>query len=97
MNWYVSDSATLYFAPTSYTQTSDSSRINDNFSITGGSVIFSNGLSVLGGNSSFNNTIAQSGGTVTFGGDFTSANSPWTYTFSGGTLETTANCAFAAC
>ena len=94
MNWYVSDSATLYFAPTSYTQTSDSSRINDNFSITGGFVIFSNGLSVLGGNSSFNNTIAQSGGTVTFGGDFTSANSPWTYTFSGGTLETTANCAF---
>ena len=94
MNWYVSDSATLYFAPTSYTQTSDSGRIDDNFSITGGCVTFQNGLAVTGGNSSFNNTIAQSGGTVTFGGDFTSVNSPWTYTFSGGTLATTANCAF---
>ena len=94
MNWYVSDSATLYFAPTSYTQTSDSSRIDDNFSISGGSVTFPNGLTVTGGNSSFNNTIAQTSGTVTFGGNFTSANSPWTYTFSGGTLATTANCAF---
>ena len=94
MNWYVSDSATLYFAPTAYTQTSDSSRIDDKFSITGGSIVFANGLSVRGGNSSYNNAITQSGGTITFGGDFTSANSPWTYTFSGGTLVTTANCAF---
>ena len=94
MNWYVSDSATLHFAPTSYTQTSDSSRIDDHFFISGGSVTFPNGLTVTGGNSSFNNTIAQTSGTVTFGGNFTSANSPWTYTFSGGTLATTANCAF---
>ncbi len=94
MNWYVSDSATLYFAPTSYTQTSDSSRIDDNFSISGGSATFPNGLTVTGGNSTFNNTITQTSGTVTFGGNFTSANSPWTYTFSGGTLATTANCAF---
>ena len=94
MNWYVSDSAKLYFAPTSYAQTSDSSRIDDHFSISGGSATFPNGLTVTGGNSSFNNTIAQTSGSVTFGGNFTSANSPWTYTFSGGTLATTANCAF---
>ena len=94
MNWYVSDSAVLRFAPTSYAQDSSTSRIDDKFIITGGSIVFSNGLSVLGGNGSYNNTITQSGGTITFGGDFTSANSPWTYTFSGGLLETTANCAF---
>lgn len=94
MNWYVSDSAMLRFAPTSYAQDSSTSRIDDKFIITGGSIVFSNGLSVLGGNGSYNNTITQSGGTITFGGDFTSANSPWTYTFSGGSLVTTANCAF---
>ena len=96
INWKVKTGGILRFSPTSYTQTSHTDSINDKFTIDGSasSIVFPSGLTVLGGNSSYNNTITQSGGTITFGGDFTSANSPWTYTFSGGTLVTTANCAF---
>jgi len=89
--------ATLVFSPSTY-QNFTSSSVNGNagdvFNVTGGNVNFSNGLTVTGGNSAYANAINQSGGTITFGGNFTSAATDWTYTFSGGTLAITENATF---
>ena len=95
IRWFVKNGGTLYFAPTSYTQTSHSDSINDRFTIDGAtsSIVFPNGLIITGGNSSWANQFNHNDGTVTFGGPFTS-NSPWTYTWSGGTINVTDDCTF---
>lgn len=95
IRWFVKNGGTLYFVPTSYTQTSDTSSINDRFTIDDATstIVFPNGLVITGGNSSWANQFNHNNGTVTFGGPFTS-NSPWTYNWSGGTLVVTDDCTF---
>ena len=97
IKWTVKNGGILYFAPTSYTQTSDTSSINDQFNIenSASSVVFPNGLTVTGGNSSWANQFNHNSGTVTFGGSFTSV-APWTYTWKDGTLAITDDSTFAA-
>ena len=94
IQWTVQAGGTLYFAPTAYAQTSDTGAINDKFTING-TATFPNGIAVTGGNASWANTFTQNTGSiVTFGGNFTSASSPWTYTWNGGTIAATADCVF---
>ena len=97
IKWMIKNGGTLYFAPTSYTQTSDTSSINDQFNIddSASSIVFPNGLTVTGGNSSWANQFNHNNGTVTFGGSFTSV-APWTYTWKDGTLAITDDSTFAA-
>ena len=97
IKWMVKNGGTLYFAPTSYTQTSDSGSINDNFNIdnSASSIVFPNGLTVTGGNSNWANQFNHNSGTVTFGGSFTSSTA-WTYTWKDGTLAITDDSTFAA-
>lgn len=92
--WNVPAGATLRFAPKVYSNTSSS--IGDIFNLTGGDVYFPNGIVATGGNSGNANQINHSAGTVTFGGDFTSAVTAWTYTWSGGTLAATDNVTFSS-
>ena len=97
IKWMVKNGGTLYFAPTSYTQTTHTSSINDQFNIddSASSIVFPNGLTVTGGNSSWANQFNHNNGTVTFGGSFTSV-APWTYTWKDGTLAITDDSTFAA-
>lgn len=97
ITWTVPTGAVLRFAPSAYenfTSDSVSSAAGDVFDIRGGTAYFSNGLAVTGGNQYYANAINHSAGTVTFGGNFTSAETGWTYTWSGGTLNITNDCAF---
>ena len=97
ITWTVPTGAVLRFAPSAYenfTSDSVSSAAGDVFDISGGTAYFSNGLAVTGGNQYYANAINHSAGTVTFGGNFTSAETGWTYTWSGGTLNITNDCAF---
>ena len=62
----------------------------------GGSATFPSGINMtLGNGNSYTEQFNQSGGTVTFGDNFTSAL-PWTYTWSGGTLNITDDSMFGA-
>ena len=62
----------------------------------GGTATFPNGINMtLGNGNSYTEQFNQTGGTVTFGADFTSAL-PWTYTWSGGTLNITDDSMFGA-
>jgi hypothetical protein len=71
-----------------------SSGAGDVYNLSGGDVYFPNGLAVTSGNQYYANAINHSAGTVTFGGNFTSAETGWTYTWSGGTLSITNDCEF---
>ena len=95
IKWVAKTGGTLYFAPTSYRQTSDTTYINDVFDIANAasSIVFPNGLTVTGGNSSWRNEFKHNYGTVTFGGAFTS-NSPWTYEWKAGVIAATADVTF---
>lgn len=97
--WTINSGATLTFAPSAYSNfTSDQVTQNagDIFNVSGGNVYFPNGLSVTGGNAAYANAINQTSGSVSFGGNFTSAETGWAYTWSGGTLNITEDCAFGA-
>lgn len=95
IKWVVRGGGKLYFAPTSYKLTSDTTSINDVFDIgnSASSIVFPNGLTVTGGNSSWRNEFKHNYGTVTFGGPFTS-NSPWTYEWKAGVIAATADVTF---
>ena len=86
----------LVFSPTSYGQASWGRDANDHdeINVSSGAAVFPNGISMT---SSYTvaHQFGQQDGTVTFGGSFSSAT-PWTYTWSGGTLEIVGDCAFAA-
>jgi hypothetical protein len=91
------DGGELLFAPSSYTIPSwgRSDGDHDEINICGGKAYFPNGIAMTGSASTPGNQVNQTGGEVSFGGDFTS-EMPWTYTWSGGTLAISDNCAFGA-
>ncbi|MBR2837752.1 MAG: hypothetical protein IKE55_03110, partial [Kiritimatiellae bacterium] len=88
---------TLLLAPTSYVVASwgRSGDDHDEINVNSGAASFPNGIAMTGTSSTPNNQFNQAGGTVTFGGDFTSAMN-WDYTWSGGALNVTGDCAFGA-
>ena len=97
MNLLVADGGELVFAPSSYSISSwgRSENDHDEINIVGGTASFPNGIAMTGTSSTPNNQLNQSNGTVTFGANFTSAMD-WDYTWSGGTLGITGDCAFGA-
>ena len=99
IEWSVPSGAILRLDPASYqnfTSGEVTASAGDTFNFTGGNVYFPNGLSVSGGNAAYANAINQSAGTVEVGGDFSSAVTAWTYTWSGGTLAVTDDATFGA-
>ena len=96
--WTVPTGAVLRFAPSVYNNFAfsgtSSSGAGDVYNLSGGDVYFPNGLAVTSGNQYYANAINHSAGTVTFGGNFTSAETGWTYTWSGGTLSIANDCEF---
>ncbi|MBR2838009.1 MAG: DUF4874 domain-containing protein, partial [Kiritimatiellae bacterium] len=98
--YVVNDGSSLVFDPSSYLlRNQGASGRYDVFSVNGGEVSLPGGLNVTAdsGSTSQNNVqqFNQAGGTVTFGGSFVSAL-PWAYTWSGGALNVTGDCAFGA-
>ena len=93
----VASGGVLIFAPKSYAIHSwgRSDDDHDEINIGGGTASFPKGIEMTGTSSTPNNQLNQSNGTVTFGGNFTS-ELPWTYTWSGGMLNITNDCAFGA-
>ncbi len=85
---------TLVFAPQSYIITSwgRTETDHDEINVTSGTANFPSGITMTG-SYSVPNQVNQTGGEVNFGGDFTSEMA-WTYTWSGGTLGITDDCAF---
>ena len=97
ITWTIPAGTILRFAPSSYanfTSSEVTANAGDVFNATGGNIYFPNGLSVTGGNANYANAINHSAGTITFGGNFTSAVTAWTYTWSGGTIAATDDVAF---